>query len=624
MRVFPLFRSGAVLPSGRAFAVWGEAAPGSRIRLKLAGQSLEGSAEADGSWRIKVPALPPGEGYTLELSCGKERLLYEDIALGKVFLLSGQSNMQLPVSRCTDAMPPFFEGLEDSRIRELRLPLAPSFDKENRRWPEPSEWKSLSALTMPEFGALGLAFAAAYLDDHDLPIGLVNCSVGGTTAESWLPLEDLADRPDLTDVFYKWAAEAERKAADEAYAKALQAWHEKALAAEVPEDAFEAFGEDIFPDMLFETKYKDFHGVLWLRCRFELTPEEAASRSARLELGCLFHEDITYLNGREVGRTDYQYPPRRYDLPPGILRAGENEVLVRLLVPFGTGGAVPGKFYGLILDEATVPLGGDIWEIAPGPELPLLGDPKFWDRIAGSNYYAYLQPLKGFPFTAALWYQGESNDQNPEDYAEHFKRLIRRFRQDFGKKLPFIYVQLTRYDDPFRGVPEDSWAMIREAQRQALALNDTAMVVSLDVGEANDLHPQDKWSLGYRCYLAYKAMHAGHSDYGLSPELSSWFRDGRKLRLYFRYAASGLWTDGDFEKAFVYRDQAGNKRAAEILELSDNYIDLALPDGIGDDELKTYQLLFLYENNPPYAYLRNGDGLPASPFLIDLDEDGSA
>lgn len=624
MNIFPLFRDGAVLPHGRKLPVWGEAFPGSEVTLTAGDMKWSCEADTNGRWQLELPPFAPCVGMTFRLSDGHETAEYRDIAFGEVFLLSGQSNMKLEVARCKDAMPPTFEGAENSRIRELRVGILPSFDEDNTEWPPGSVWKSLKPETLESFGALGLAFAGAFAEESDMPIGLVNCAEGGTRIESWLPPEDLADAPKLTAEFAEFRDPARREAADRALEERTDAWMKQALAAEPPEDGWEFFAYDVFPDMLYETKYKDFHGVLWLRTRFELSREQAESRHARLDLGAFYFSDISYVNGREVGRTDYQYPPRRYLLPPGLLRAGENEILVRLLVPHGTGGAVAGKFYGLVLDEMTFPLGGDVWEIAKGPELPELPPPHFWRSLASVNYYAYIKPMQSFPFTAALWYQGESNDINPEDYAERFPRLIRRFRQDFGAKLPFIYVQLTRYEGVYHEMPEYSWAIIREAQRQALGLPHTAMVVSLDVGEANDLHPQDKWSLGLRAYLAYRALRNGRSGQGLSPELSSWFHTADKLRLYFLFAGSGLWADGEIKKAFVYQDPEGKTEPAEILEINENYLDLALPRGCSAEDLKQYKLLFLFKNNPPYAYLRNGEGLPASPFLLDLSEDGTA
>lgn len=622
MDVFPIFRSGAVWPQGRPFAFWGEASPGEKLSLSLCDKTFHAEADSDGHFRFELPAFKAGGPHTYVLEGENESLRGENILFGEVFLLSGQSNMQLPVSRCRDLMPPYFEGLSDERIRELRVGIAPSFDLNNRHWPEPSLWRSLSPETLPEFGALGLAFAKTYVDEADIPIGLINCAVGGTPVESWLPPEALSDDPSFAETFEQYKDPAARDAVDGPYYNRLEDWLGRAKAAEAPEEGFVPFGDDVFPDMFFDTPYRNQHGVFWLRCRINLSAEEASSPASRLDLGCLYYADQTYVNGEFVGQTDYEYPPRRYVLRKGLLQEGENEILIRLIVPRGCGGAVPGKFYGLILNEETLPLGGDIWEIARGPELEEMELQAFWDRIGSTNYLSYLKPMEGFPFRAALWYQGESNDADPENYERRFKQLIRSYRKQFGPKLPFIYVQLTRYDDPARQVPENSWAVIREAQRKALALQGTAMVVSLDVGEANDLHPQDKWSLGSRAFWAYRALRLGEEDGGLSPELSSWVLAKDKLRLYFRQTGDGLWFDGDNRLAFCYQDAEGHEAPARVLDFGDNFIDLERPPE--DLDAAETSLYFLWANNPPYVYIRNGEGLPASPFMISLGEDGTA
>lgn len=640
MKLFPLFTSGAVLPRGRKFKIWGEAAPGEKIQLELAARTFETEADARGHWEVWLPSFGTGGLHRLTVTGENNSLVSENITFGDVYLLFGQSNMQLPVSRCLDLMPPFFDDLADDRIREHRLAIAPSFNPENRSWPEPSAWKSLTPQTLPDFGALGLAFARTCLEDEDVPIGLINCAVGGTPLESWMALEDLEDAPGFIEEFRAYRDPSLRRGLDEAYQEEVDAWFAEAYSAEPPADGYEPFGPDIFPDMFFGTPYENFNGVLWLRTRFTLTAEQAADEAPLLDLGCLYIADQTFVNGELAGETGYQYPPRKYRLRKGLLREGQNEILIRLMVPRGCGGAVPGKFYGLILSEATLPLGGDVWEIARGPELPELRYQRPWDRLAGTNYYAYLQPLEGYSFSAALWYQGESNDRNPNDYESRFPRLIRRCRTLFGPDLPFIFVQLTRYDDPAREVPEDSWAIIREAQRRALALPRTAMVVSIDVGESNDLHPQDKWSLGYRASLALKALRTGLENHGLSPEVTSWFNLGDRLRLYFRLVGHGLWSDGALCKSFRLIDPSGGQHAVEVLDIGENHVDLELPEeNILESEaleagtldphsrrgptLEGWQLRYNYDNNPPYCYLRSSDGLPTSPFVLYLDEDAT-
>lgn len=108
-------------------------------------------------------------------------------------------------------------------------------------------------------------------------------------------------------------------------------------------------------------------------------------------------------------------------------------------------------------------------------------------------YNAMISPLRGCAFRGVLWYQGESNAHAPEKYQGLFAALIEDWRRTFGHpNLPFLYVQLPNFDTSLEELEPGRWALLREAQLQTLGVPQTAMAVTIDVGEANDLHPQNK------------------------------------------------------------------------------------------------------------------------------------
>lgn len=621
------FTNGAVLQRDHTITLSGRALAGTHIHAVLSGSAssevYRADADAQGRWEFQVPPHPAGGPYHLELSShlNEDTLVLSDLLFGDVFLLSGQSNMQLTVSRTLAKIPPRFAALEEPRIREYRIAIQPSFDTENLELPGDVCWQRLDPTALPDMGALGVAFAERYLASADVPVGLINCAVGGTPVESWLPHEDLADAPHLLEDFTLNSHPATRAAVDCDYAATQSSWLQEASRQDLFVPALADEARDALPWTLLTmprlfsgTAFEKQQGVYWLRIRFHLAAEDLAKirslDSLRLELGALYHADETYLNGFKVGETGYQSPPRLYSVAPGQLRGGSNEVLIRLTVFRNNGGAAPGKFYGLTSPDWQLAF-SENWQILRTAAMPPLAMPRFWDRLAGTNYYAYIQPLKGLPLAGILWYQGESNDADPGPYAERFKRLIRRFRSDFGPQLPFLFVQLTRFEDPECVIVPNSWAQLREAQRQALVLPDTAMIVSLDVGEWNDLHPQDKWTLGRRAALAARALVLGEQLEYSGPCFKSVRRSSDdRLQLTFSHCNGSLQAQGDLRDAFCF---VGSTVAAPLtVEVAGDSLILELPQG------EFSELRFLYANNPPEVYLYNDASLPASPFVIKL------
>jgi sialate O-acetylesterase len=112
-----------------------------------------------------------------------------------------------------------------------------------------------------------------------------------------------------------------------------------------------------------------------------------------------------------------------------------------------------------------------------------------------------LAPVLPFSISSFLWYQGESNDQSPRDYAWLLARFLKDIRLKCGESLPFLLVQLPNYD---AGELNDNWALIREHQSTILNYPNTAMIITTDIGEDNDLHPLNKRDVGRR--LAKKAL----------------------------------------------------------------------------------------------------------------------
>jgi len=160
----------------------------------------------------------------------------------------------------------------------------------------------------------------------------------------------------------------------------------------------------------------------------------------------------------------------------------------------------------------------------------------------GKAYNAMIAPLIPYKIAGALWYQGESNVSNPENYAELLPALIGNWRQEWGYEFPFYFVQIAPYkygESAYAGV------QLRDAQRRSLRVPNTGMVVISDVGNKDDIHPRNKIPVGER--LANMALNKTYGKKELVPS-GPLYRNmevkGNKIKLYFDYAEPGLVAKG--------------------------------------------------------------------------------
>ena len=229
-----IFGDHMVLQRDMRLPVWGWADPGERVTVTLEGvQPATTTANADGEWRVDLPAQSAGGPLTLTVS-GSNRIIFEDVLVGEVWLCSGQSNMEWPVAASAGYDTVATEANRYPRIRQIQVPKVPAgapakdFD---------GQWVVTSSDTVGAFTAVGYFFGRQLHRELRVPIGLINSSWGGTLIEPWTPpvgfarvdsLQDISARVRLAD-----ASSEEHKQALGAYLDALRAWitqAERALA----------------------------------------------------------------------------------------------------------------------------------------------------------------------------------------------------------------------------------------------------------------------------------------------------------------------------------------------------------------------------------------------------------
>lgn len=615
----PVFGDHMVLQRGQPVPVWGRAAPGAGVSVSFREHSLSTSADADGRWRVDLPSLSLGEPGELLITAGEETIAYRDVLVGDVWLCGGQSNMAWTLNRsgngAAEAATADFPEIRLLQVRQ-RFSAAPLDEVE-------AVWSICSPESAATFSAVGYFFGRELHRELKIPIGLVSASRGGTTAEAWMPRDALLAYPDL---LAKADAEAARIADAEAYA-ALQLEIESfdrrmdELQASLPApdgyefdpDAALEGAQDIDPGVNF---LAETDGVAHVRRVFTLDPERANAPGARLHLGRVNDFDVTWINGVKIGAGTpaERMEPRGYLIPDGLLRAGENVVLIQLIDRNRTasfGGGIDSPFLAWpAADDLPLP-GPWRWRLAhdAGKRPVSLVDSA---RNTGTLFYnGMIAPLAPIALRGVIWYQGESNTARAGEYSRLFPDLVLSWRATFQREdLPFLFVQLPNYRARADAPVESDWAELREAQRLSLSVPHTAMAVTIDLGEADDIHPSNKRDVGLR--LARLALartygvesplpHAGPLPLGVAVE-------GNRIRIRFANAEGGLKTiDGEAPTSFSLAGEDGVFRWAEARIDGEEVI-------VFHPETRTPKFVRYAWADNPAVNLVNRAGLPASPF----------
>lgn len=610
IRLPKLISDGMVLQRDTVIPLWGWAENGEEVSVYLNGSLLGRVQPVAGAWQFKLPAQTAGCGQQLTL-VGHNRLELKDICFGDLWVASGQSNMEMPMARLAEAYPADLQQANYPQIRQFTVPQEYNFDAPQYDVSS-GYWQAASPDSIHEFSALAFYFARDLYQHNGIPIGILNNALGGSPVEAWLSEDALQAFPDalaqakrFRDPTLRARITAEDQAKNARWYGDLQQ-RDPGLNSDMPwyaphfdDSQWQSFS---VPGFLPEP----FTGVWWLRKTLELSAEQAASADT-LRLGSIVDADEVYINGQLVGNTTYQYPPRRYTLPAGVLWAGSNLIAVRITSTNGKTGLMPDKPYWLGTDQLSISLSGS-WRMqtaATAEQLP--GDTFIrWQPLGLFN--GLTAPLTKLPVKGVIWYQGESNVGRYPQYAERFRALIRDWRKQWQQpELPFLYVQLANYLEKSTEPVDSHWAGLREAQRQVMDEPHTAMVVAIDTGEWNDIHPVDKKTLGQRLALAARAIVLKEKVIYQGPQLQTIKAQGQTLVLTFDQALQ-LKTDG---QSLAIAGADGQFYWA-VVQHNGNQLTLSHPKVTAPTQVR-----YGWADNPD-AVLYNPAGLPASPFTATL------
>jgi sialate O-acetylesterase len=623
VRLPRLVSNGMVLQRDRPVTIWGWAAAGEKVTVSFQGKTYRATAANDGQWRVSLPAMKAGGPYDMTLAASNQ-VQVKDILVGDVWLCSGQSNMETPMLRLRDKYPDVIAQAANPRIRQYEVPMSYAFTGPKADVTG-GKWIAADPQTVLKFSGVAYFFAKEINAKYQVPIGIIKDAVGGSPAEAWLSADALKQFPKYEQQLAPYRDSAAVAGIKQKEQGAIGNWYRQLHQA----DKGEAPGQTPWyapayaatdwktmqvPGYWAEGELGMVNGVVWFRKEVEV-PAGMTGKPTRLELGTLVDADSTYINGRLVGTTGYQYPPRKYDFGPDVLKPGKNVITVRLISNGGRGGFTKEKKYELTAGGQTLDLRGP-WQYQLGATMPPTPGSTTFQYQPGGLFNGMIAPVLPYAIKGVLWYQGESNAGRTGDYQALFNAMVLDWRKHFNRPdLPFIYAQLPNFMAVKKEPSESGWAQVRDIQRRGLALPHTGMAVLLDVGEWNDIHPLDKQTPGHRLALAAQKVAYGDAKVvSAGPLYQSMQTAGNKVTLSFTSVGGGLVAKGGEPlKGFAIAG-ADKKFVWAQAKIEGNKVVVW-----SDQVAKPTVVRYAWADNPEGANLYNKEGLPASSFTTAAD-----
>lgn len=494
VRLPKMISDGIVFQRNTEMKWWGYSDPNENVVITFKNKQYKTHADTQGNWNVVIPAQPAGGPYQVTVN----NITVNDVLIGDVFLCSGQSNMELPISRVMDLYKEQVAAYTNENIHYIKLPMNPDFheaqyDVKNGI----CKWLTLTPSQAPSFSAVCYFFAKEYYNQYKVPVGIINSSIGGTPVESWISEDVIKQFPE----YYNDLQICKNNEYVESIQNLAKITRENWIQI-MNRASSSSNSSDWRPVSLFSADWgfdglRPINGLHLFRKEFNLTAEQAGSE-AILRMGCIVDADSIFINGHFIGSTSYQYPPRIYKVKASYLKPGRNIIDVRLISYSGVPCFVPDKPYKLIFDKDEVSM-KEGWTYQLAAKMPKMPEGITLYYKPCCLYNGMISPLLNFKFTAAVWYQGESNTGRYNDYAPLLKALIGDWRNRLNApNLPFAIIQLPCFMHP-QSPEQAGWTGLKLAQKEVAETTPrTVLIETSDVGEWNDIHPLNKEIVGNR------------------------------------------------------------------------------------------------------------------------------
>ncbi len=615
----PVFGDHMVIQREKPNRFWGWTTPFDTVTVELAGRKVSGQADRAGRWSVMIAPPLVGGPYELKVSTPDSEETLSDLLVGDVWICSGQSNMEMGISQVKNS---------DAEIRSANYPKIRTFIASRAVGYDPQnliqgEWRVCSPDTIVKdgwggFSGVGYFFGRKLHRELGVPIGLLATSWGGTSAEAWASRESIDELNDFDDDLAM--LDRLKGAGSAPVGTYLDVWMREHDAISRGGIEPQSLGFDSsnwktvdIPNGFDGIFGKGRNGLAWFKKEFEL-PDPLPAGRINLKLGSMRLFDWTWVNGNSLGFTGWE-AERNYWMWPGSVRPGKNEITIRLMNMNGQGGflARPENLYVELGDGQKISLSGE-WKSAIGKEIladtPLPKNSNVNPSVPTVLYNGMLAPIAPLAIRGAIWYQGESNDGRGYQYRSLLPAMIQSWRKVFKQgDFPFYIVSLANFGQRSSVPGDDSWAEVREAQAMTAAkIKNSGLAVTIDVGEANDIHPRDKQTVGERLALNALAQEFGRKVEYSGPVYKSMRVRNGVVSLTFTHAGGIQFRNG--EKGFMI---AGSDRKWYWAEAKiENDKVLVSSVSVSNPVAVRYG----WGKNPE-AGLYNSADLPAVPFRTD-------
>jgi sialate O-acetylesterase len=600
------FADHMVVQRDQPIRFWGMGIPGKKVIGKMNGKQVETKVDQSGQWLLAFDPLPASGPYEVEIN----GMLFKDVQVGDVWVAGGQSNMEWVMADQVEGAYNEISDADYNLIRFFKIPH--DYDAKTKTDVRGGDWIIANSDNILGFSAVAWFFAKKLHLEKGVAVGIIESNWGGTPAEGWTAAEALTDI-----AAYREKAQEMLDKADywneEIVQNKLRDLKRGELVSSPQNGEIQGVANPGYDDTNWTTvtlpNDKPFEDIAWFRKTITLNKLE----NMTLQLGEIQQVAHIYLNGGRLWIKDYSQPVQEIPIPSGMLVNGDNILAIRVVNSWN--------------NQAVLGKKGDFYLRSSSHNINLEGNWKFSNTIEeaipkverynwnpGFMYNAMIAPIVKYPIKGVIWYQGESNAGAHMHYKELFSTLIKDWRKQWAiGDFPFLYVQLANFMQRKEVQPDSDWAYLREAQAQVLELPYTGMAVTIDIGDAEDIHPRNKRDVGHRLWAAaQKVAYGDELVLASGPVMEAIVMEGEQAIISFTEVGDGLMTtDGESVKGFVVKDEAGNFFPAEAMITGQAQVT------VRSKQVKNIMAVRYGWADNPDVNLYNSAKLPAVPFRSD-------
>lgn len=610
-----------VVQQGKPISLWGWAGPGKTVSTAFRGKKYTAVADEKGNWQIKLPASKAGYGGDIKIESAGQQVVIENILIGEVWVCSGQSNMEYELNAFKDFYAEDIHKSANDHIRFVTLQNSIN-NMEAADAPLKVNWSAITKENVTKCSAVAYFFARKLQDRLQIPVGIIITAWGGTPAQAWIDTAAVKQFSNYASVY-----DQSIRKLDLSHLAQLKQEAERMFVAKRTEEALKLkpatlvdfddsqWENAVLPGAWESNGHPDFDGIAAYRISFSVSAEDAG-KEATLHLPAIDDIDSTYINGVFIGTHTVWNELRTYNVPANVLKPGKNILTIWVEDDQGGGGlnADADNYYVQTLSGRIALKGPAKLKMLTPLQSPLPGV-----NLSGLQnsptvlFNGMIAPLLPLSIKGVIWYQGESNVPQYEEYRSLFPALITNWRQRWKQgDFPFLFVQLSSYNPAGAEPVLSDWAFLREAQSMTRKLPNTGMAVSTDVGDKKDIHPKQKKEVGERlAACAFKIAYAQRTVIAEGPAFAKATVSKNTISLLFKNTGSGLAAKGGELKGFMLAGADKQFYPAKA-KISGNMVILE-----SDKVFQPLYVRYAWANAPLDANLYNKEGFPAEPFRTD-------